>query len=178
MPRELLAQIQQDWMVQDYMRALSRMEAHWRVAPDQPLRRLHYATILGHCSHFSEARPLLDDLVGSAAPERRLWALGSAGVACCDFQRFDWAAEYLQEAAAELQPPAAVFHRWVEALERLNRVQEAQAALDQGRARFPDHPGLTLLAARLARRRGEPEQAEVLARRVIGNLYGDRKSVV
>jgi tetratricopeptide (TPR) repeat protein len=167
-PPELLADIQQDWMFQEYGRALTRMEEHWLAAPQDPVRCLHYATILGHCSRFHAARPLLDGLVTAAAPERRLWALGSAGVACCDFQRFDWAAEYMRQAAAEPEPPATVFHRWVEALERLNRLSEAAAALAEGQWRFPLHPGLALLAARLARRSGAIEQAERLACEVIG----------
>jgi tetratricopeptide (TPR) repeat protein len=167
-PPELLADIQRDWMSQEYGRALVRMEQHWRADPQDPLRCLHYATILGHCSRFHDARPLLDELVTTAAPERRLWALGSAGVACCDFQRFDWAAEYMRQAAAEPEPPAAVFHRWVEALERLNRLSEAAEALAEGQSRFPQHPGLALLAARLARRSGAMEHAERLARGLIG----------
>ena len=143
------------------------MEEHWRADPDDPSRRLHYATILGHCSRFHAARLQLDELVGAAAADRRLWALGSAGVACCDFQRFDWAAEFMQRAAAEPKPPAAVFHRWVESLERLNRLAEAAAALAEGQSHFPDHPGLMLLAARLARRSGALEASERLARAVI-----------
>ncbi len=135
--------------------------------PAEPMRRLHYATILGHCSRFHSARQQLDELIGSASPGRRLWALGSAGVACCDFQRFDWAAEFMQLAAAEPQPPAAVFHRWAEALERLNRLPEAAVALAEGQSCFPDHPGLMLLAARLARRCGAIEKGERLARAVI-----------
>ena len=168
LPPGLLADIQRDWMVQEYGRALARMEEHWLAAPQDPLRCLHYATILGHCSRFHDARPLLNELVTTAAPERRLWALGSAGVACCDFQRFDWAADYMQQAAAEPEPPAAVFHRWVEALERLNRLSEAAEALTEGQSRFPQHPGLALLAARLARRSGAMERAECLVRGVIG----------
>jgi hypothetical protein len=111
----LFADIQRDWMLQEYGRALARMEEHWRAAPQDPVRRLHYATILGHCSHFHAAWLQLDELVTAATPERRLWALGSACVACCDFQRFDWAAEYMRQAAAEAAPPPAVFHRWAEA---------------------------------------------------------------
>ena len=166
-PPQLLAEIQRDWMLQEYDRALARMEEHWRAAPQDPVRRLHYATILGHCSRFHAAHIQLDKLVTAATPERRLWALGSAGVACCDFRRFDWAADYMRQAAAEQEPPAAVFHRWVEALERLNRLSEAAAALSEGQSRFPVHPGLALLAARLARRSGAIEQAEHLAREVM-----------
>ena len=168
MPPALLAEIQKDWSLQEYGRALARMEEHWTLAPHDPQRCLTYATILGHCSRFQVARRLLDELVFAAAPERRLWALGSAGVACCDFQRFDWAAEYMQQAALESAPPAAVFHRWAEALERLNRLSEAAGVLAEGEARFPHHPGLVLLSARLARRNGALEQAERLARQVIG----------
>ena len=73
----------------------------------------------------------------------------------------------MRQAAAEPAPPAAVFHRWVEALERLNRLPEAAAALAEGQSRFPLHPGLALLAARLARRSGAIEQAARLAREVI-----------
>src|ERR1700741_1417630 len=91
-PPQLLADIQQDWLLQEYDRALARMEEHWRAAPQEPVRSLHYATILGPCSRFHTARPLLDERATDATPERRLWALGSAGVACCDFRRFDWAA--------------------------------------------------------------------------------------
>jgi hypothetical protein len=93
-PPALLADIQRDWTLQEYDRALSRMEEHWLAAPQDPVRCLHYATILGHCSQFHAAR--------------RLWALGSAGVACCDFRRFDWAAEYMRQAAGEPEPPALV----------------------------------------------------------------------
>ena len=167
-PARLLADIQRDFALQEYGRALARMEEHWRAAPSDPPRQLHYATILGHCSRFGAARRLLDELVHAATPERRLWALGSAGVASCDFQRFDWTAEYMRQAAAEPQPPAMVFHRWVEALERLNRLPEAAAALFEGRSRFPDHADLSLLAARLARRSGAVEEAERTARAVIG----------
>jgi hypothetical protein len=88
-------------------------------------------------------------------------------VACCDFRRFDWAADYMRQAAAEPEPPAAVFHRWVEALERLNRLSDAATALAEGQSRFPHHPGLALLAARLARRSGALEQGEHLAREVL-----------
>lgn len=167
-PPALLAEIQQDWLLQDYGRALARMEEHWRSAPQDPVLSLHYATILGHCSHFHEARPLLDELVATVESERRLWALGSAGVACCDFQRFDWAADYMRRAAAEPDPPAEVFYRWAESLERLNRLPEAAAAVEQGHSRFSRHPGLALLAARLARRSGSIGEAERLARDVIG----------
>jgi hypothetical protein len=107
-PPALLADIQRDWTLQEYDRALSRMEEHWLAAPQDPVRCLHYATILGHCSQFHAARPLLDELITAATPERRLWALGSAGVACCDFRRFDWAAEYMRQAAGEPEPPALV----------------------------------------------------------------------
>ena len=78
-PPQLLAEIQRDWMLQEYDRALARMEEHWRAAPQDPVRRLHYATILGHCSRFHAARILLDELVTAATPERRLWALGFSG---------------------------------------------------------------------------------------------------
>ncbi|MDX8497990.1 autotransporter outer membrane beta-barrel domain-containing protein [Mesorhizobium sp. VK4C] len=166
-PSGLLADIQRDWMLQEYDRALARIEQHWLADPRDPMLQLHYATILGHCSRFHTARTVLDELVAAAGPGQRLWALGSAGVACGDFQRFDWAAEYLQKAAAEPEPPAIAFHRWVEALERLNRLQEASTALAEGQLRFPGHPGLKLLSARLARRSGAVEQAERLARGVI-----------
>jgi hypothetical protein len=96
-------------MLQEYDRALARIEEHWRAAPREPVLQLHYATILGHCSRFHAARALLDELVATASADRRLWALGSVGMACCDFQRFDWAAEYLQEAVAEPEPPAMAF---------------------------------------------------------------------
>jgi hypothetical protein len=170
LPPALLAEIQQDWRLQEYDRALARMEAHWRADPQDPVRSLHYATILGHCSRFSLARALLDELVRAAAPSRRLWALGSAGVACCDFQRFDWASGYMQQAAMEPSPPPAVFHRWAEALERLNRLPEARAALAEGQSRFPAHPGLKLMAARIARRDGDVESAERQARDVVAML--------
>jgi tetratricopeptide (TPR) repeat protein len=168
LPPALLADIQQDWVLQEYDRALARMEERWLLAPQDPVRCLHYATILGHCSRFHAARRVLDELVDGAASGRRLWALGSAGVASCDFQRFDWAADYMRQAAAEPHPPAAVFHRWVEALERLNRLSEAAAALAEGQSRFPQHPGLALMEARLARRSGAVAQASRLARHVIG----------
>ena len=167
-PPALLSEIQRDWLVQDYGRALARMEEHWRAAPSDPVLSLHYATILGHCGRFREAGALLEELVSGAAPARRLWALGSAGVACCDFQRFDWAADYMSGAAAEPNPPAEVFYRWGESLERLNRLSEAALAVSEGRSRFHDHFGLLLLEARLARSSGHIEEAERLARDVVG----------
>lgn len=166
-PASLLSQIQQDWRRQEYDRAATRMEAHWQASPREPVRLLHYATILGHCSRFQSARSLLDALIDQSEPARRLWALGSAGVASCDFQRFDWAAEYLALAARETSPPPAVFHRWSEALERLSRLREAREALEEGRSRFPTHPGLAFMSARLTRREGDDEQAEREARDVL-----------
>ena len=154
LPSSLLAEIQGDWAVQDYGRALTRIEAHWRAEPQDAVRRLYYATILGHCSRFDAARPVLDSIVEDAAPDARLWALGSAGWASSDFRRFDWAADYMGRAATCLDPPATVFRTWVEALERLNRLDDAAAALAEGRLRFPGDCGLMLLAARLARRAG------------------------
>ena len=117
----------------------TRMEEHWRAAPRDPPRQPALRDDSRSLFPFRLRSPPLDELVHAATPERRLWALGSAGVASCDFQRFDWAAEYMRQAAAEPQPPAMVFHRWVEALERLNRLPEAAAALFEGRSRFPDH---------------------------------------
>lgn len=166
-PPALLAQLQQDWSVQDYGRALARMEEHWRAAPRDPMLSLHYATILGHCSRDRDAKLLLDELVTSAAPGRRLWALGSAGVACVEFRRFDWAADFMREAAAEPNPPAEVFFRWSESLERLNRLPAAAQVVAEGQQRFPDHHGLALVAARLARRHGFIEEAERRARALI-----------
>jgi len=168
LPAPLLADIQQDWIYQDYSRALGRMKKYWSAAPKAPERCLYYATILGHCSRFQEAQQLLDELVHSVNPERRLWALGSAAVASCDFLRFDWTAKYMQQAASEPNPPAAVFQHWAEALERLNHLSEAEEVLADGQSHFSNHPGLALLEARLARRSGLGEKAERLARKVIG----------
>lgn len=170
-PQDLLANLQNDWACQDYGRALSRVEDYWNLSPQDAQRCLLYATVLGHCSRFHEAKTRLDEMVQTVPRAQRLWALGSAGVACSDFLRFDWTADYMQLAAAENNPPVAVFQYWAEALERLNRMPEAAAVLAWGESHFPDHPGLILLEARLARRNGYGEQAEHLARRIIGMTH-------
>lgn len=167
LPDDLVAAIRGDWHAQDYGRAQERMEAYWQAAPEEPLRLLTHAQILGHCGRYEEALAHLRHLADRAAPEKRLWALGSAGVACCDFQRFDLATGFLERAVSGFDAPAAVYYRLAEARERMNRLADAETTLAEGRARFTDHPGLTLVAARLARRQGDLERCEALARRVI-----------
>ena len=68
----------------------------------------------------------------------------------------------MRQAAAEPEPPAAVFHRWVEALERLNRLSEAAAALAEGQVALSRIiPAWSLLAARLARRSGASSRPSI-----------------
>ena len=63
LPSELLADIQRDWKLQEYGRALTRMGGTLACRSARSVAMPDYATILGHCSRFQFARSPLDEIV-------------------------------------------------------------------------------------------------------------------
>lgn len=77
------------------------------------------------------------------------------------FAREDWPAaiEALRQARAGPDEDPLVLARLAEALDRLDREDEARAVLSTGDARFPGHPELALARGRIAERRGRLDEA-------------------
>lgn len=161
--------VQAAFDVQDYVRARDLIErALCADATDKHLRAC-LATAHAHCSRFMTARGQIAQLLSDLTEERRLHWSGVFGFVWCEIGRYDLAEPLFHEALRKLDPAAPVYEHLADALEHLRRLPAALAVTGTGLARFPMHPGITLVRARVLRRMEDHEQAESALREVINS---------
>ena len=152
-------------------RSTAALWHEWRSTGAGPARSAAmpaYATILGHCSRFQVARRLLDELV--VAP-RRSGACGRWGLQAWRAAIFSGSIgqpNICNRRRSNRHRPQPCFTAGPRHSNVSIGCLKPQGCWPKARSRFPHHPGLVLLSARLARRNGALEQAERLARQVIG----------
>ncbi len=160
-PSDLQQAVASAFAVQDYARACGLFEAAIAAgSTDLHLRACH-ALALGYCARFTKARAEVARILADAPDEaaRRHWA-GMMGLEWRNAGRHDIAEPLLQEALGMANPPAPLFEVLGDCRERQRRLPEALEALEDGLRRFPGHPGLLLVRARVHRRQGDQDQAQ------------------
>jgi len=159
--------IQAAFDTQDYVHARDLIKRALGVDGTDKHLRACLATAHAHCSRFTTARGQIAQLLSELTEERRLHWSGVFGLVWCEIDRYDLAEPLLHEALRHPDAGALIHERLADALEHLRRLPEALETTRSGLARFPAHPGITLVRARILRRMGDPEQAQAALREVI-----------
>ena len=152
---------------QDYVHARDLIEqALSAKAADKHLRAC-LATANAHCSRFTTARGQIAQLLSELTDERCLHWSGVFGLVWCETGRYDLAEPLLRKAMRKPEAAALIHERLADALEHSRRLPEALETSEAGLARFPAHPGIMVVRARILRRMDDHEQAQAALRKVI-----------
>ncbi len=168
MSLELDRAVERAFTRQDYALVRELVGAAAAQGNADPHLRACHALALGHCSRFSEARAEVAQVLAAApdAATRRHLA-GMMGVEWIGVPRHDIAEPLLRDALGASEAPPVLWASLAECLERLHRLPEAGEALADGLRRFPVHPGLLRVRARVHRRQGDHDGAQADLRAVI-----------
>lgn len=131
---------------------------------------LYRAKALGDCGQYADCRRALKALLAGAPRQYQADLRAAIGTLWRDLGRPEQAESHLRAAVAGVGARPEAHEAWIDALERLNRLDEAFAAVQGALRRFPGRPALLLLAARLHRRRGALDLAETLAGRCLTHV--------
>ena len=159
--------IQEAFVLQDYVHARDLIERALRADASNNLLRACLATANCHCSRFTTARGQIAQLLSVMTEASRLHWSGVFGFGWCEIGRFDLAEPLFRDALRKPDAAPLVYEQLADALEHLRRLPEALETTRAGLARFPTHPGITLVRARILRRMEDHDQAEVALNEVI-----------
>lgn len=167
-PPAILQQAQVAADNQDYRAAADILGRACQAMPGHFQLRLFHASAVGQCGEYAHCRRLFKGLLEDIHPSRRDEFKGVLGTIWRNMGRNDLAEPLLRAAAQSPAGPAGAHEAWIDALERLNRVEEGVRVLVLAKKKFPGQPSLDLLAGRLHRREGDLARAESALRRCLG----------
>ena len=159
--------IQAAFAVQDYVHARDLIERALRADASNNHLRACLAATNCHCSRFTTARGQIAQLLSEMTEASRLHWSGVFGFGWCEIGRYDLAEPLLREALRKPDAAPLVYEQLADALEHLRRLPEAIETTRTGLARFPMHPGITLVRARILRRMEDHDQAQAALHEVI-----------
>lgn len=129
--------------------------------------RIHATAALGQCGRYALCRQGFKALLAEVPEARKTEFRGVIGTVWRNLGRHEAAEPHLRALASAPGSPVGAHEAWIDALEHLNRVEEAQAAAEQALRRFPDYPTLVFLSGRLHRRQGRLDLAESFLRQCL-----------
>ena len=159
--------VQAAFDVQDYVHARALIEH--ALTADKGDKQLFacLATANAHGSRFTTARGQIAQLLAELTPASRLHWSGVFGFVWSELGRYDLTEPLLREALRQPEAVALVHEKLADALEHLRRLPEALETTRAGLARFPMHPGIMVVRARILRRMDDLDQAQAALRKVI-----------
>jgi tetratricopeptide (TPR) repeat protein len=131
-----------------------------QIAPWDPYVRIASAQLATEACRFSEAEPAWQDVI-AMRPDMSEGYIGLARM-YADMNRPDDARQAFLSGEQAGAASLGLYHRWSAAEEKNNRLDEAERLAEKALEIDPAYPGLVILRARLASRRGEHDAALAL----------------
>jgi tetratricopeptide (TPR) repeat protein len=131
-----------------------------QIAPWDPYVRIAEAMLATDIRRFAEAEPAWQEVI-TMRPDMSEGYIGLARM-YSDMNRPDEAQQAFLRAEQAGATSLGLYHRWSAAEEKNNRLDEAERLAEKALEIDPDYPGLVILRAKLARRRGEHDAALAL----------------